>query len=842
MGLTGGSTILNVSPPLRSRNRNTTPSLKIWIVILGLFFFMCILIWLNEVIDLPHTLLGAQQTPLNWQEALLETGFLAFIALIVGSTLFQSIKKTSRIQNDQYKEKIFSEILLQESPSFFTAISPEGKTIMMNNSMLKKLGYTNAEVEGRDYLTSFIPEREQEMVSQIFFNLVEQNRPTKNENHILTKDGSQILVEWEGRPVLKDNGDLDFIYGAGVDITERKKIETALRDSEERYRSFVQNLQGIAYRNTLGNMPIFLHGAVEEITGYTEDDFLKGSPTWEQIINPQDRRISMEILPSIRTTPHYATELTYRIIRKDGKIRWIHEYIQNICDETGRVSEIQGMIYDITKTEEAEENLRKSDARYRILAENIQDVIWVLDKNLRYTYISPSVLRFRGYTVEEAMSLPLDKIFTPESHDRLISLAERYLSLEQSGAKIDTDRSITMELEQICKDGSVIWTEVTSSFVLDKDGRPDGFVGITRNITERKRAEESLKESEERYRTIFENTGTAMAILEENIILSLANSEFEKLSGFPRHEIEGRKRFTDFIDSKDTDRLLMYHGLRRKDPLSAPRNYEFHFVDKEGVTKDIFTTANMIPGSAKSVLSLLDITEMKKAQEDLMHSREQLRNLHKHAQDVREGERTRVAREIHDELGQVLTALKMDLSYLSRKFPQETKPLHTKINLMLKFIDMTIQSVKRITMDLRPGLLDHLGLVPAIEWQADEFQKRTGITCEVTVDPEDITLDKDQSTTVFRIFQETLTNVARHANASHIKTSLQADDGMLKMIVTDNGKGITRKQIEDSKSFGLMGIRERAYFSGGDVVFTGKKGHGTSVIVSIPIDSDGGSR
>ncbi|MBN2297647.1 MAG: PAS domain S-box protein [Deltaproteobacteria bacterium] len=803
---------------------------------------MSILIWLNEVIDLPHTLLGAQQTRLNWQEALLETGFLAFIALIVGSTLFQSIKKTSRIQNDQYKEKIFSEILLQESPSFFTAISPEGKTIMMNNSMLKKLGYTNAEVEGRDYLTSFIPEREQEMVSQIFFNLVEQNRPTKNENHILTKDGSQILVEWEGRPVLKDNGDLDFIYGAGVDITERKKIETALRDSEERYRSFVQNLQGIAYRNTLGNMPIFLHGAVEEITGYTEDDFLKGSPTWEQIINPQDRRISMEILPSIRTTPHYATELTYRIIRKDGKIRWIHEYIQNICDETGRVSEIQGMIYDITKTEEAEENLRKSDARYRILAENIQDVIWVLDKNLRYTYISPSVLRFRGYTVEEAMSLPLDKIFTPESHDRLISLAERYLSLEQSGAKIDTDRSITMELEQICKDGSVIWTEVTSSFVLDKNGRPDGFVGITRNITERKRAEESLKESEERYRTIFENTGTAMAILEENIILSLANSEFEKLSGFPRHEIEGRKRFTDFIDSKDTDRLLMYHGLRRKDPLSAPRNYEFHFVDKEGVTKDIFTTANMIPGSAKSVLSLLDITEMKKAQEDLMHSREQLRNLHKHAQDVREGERTRVAREIHDELGQVLTALKMDLSYLSRKFPQETKPLHTKINLMLKFIDMTIQSVKRITMDLRPGLLDHLGLVPAIEWQADEFQKRTGITCEVTVDPEDITLDKDQSTTVFRIFQETLTNVARHANASHIKTSLQADDGMLKMIVTDNGKGITRKQIEDSKSFGLMGIRERAYFSGGDVVFTGKKGHGTSVIVSIPIDSDGGSR
>ncbi|HHO76697.1 MAG TPA: PAS domain S-box protein, partial [Deltaproteobacteria bacterium] len=764
------------------------------------------------------------------------------IALIVGSALYISMKKTSQIQRILYKEKIFSDILIQDSPSFFTAISPEGKTIMMNDAMLKKLGYTNAEVEGKDYLSSFIPEQEQEEVSKILFNLVNIKHPSNSENHILTKDGREILVEWEGRPVMKKDGDLDFIYGAGVDITERKKIETALRDSEERYRSFVQNLHGIAYRNTLDNEPIFLHGAVEEITGYREDDFLQGNPAWEKIIHPQDRMTTVQIPPDIRTVPHYSSDIQYRIIRKDGNVRWIHEHIQNILDDTGKVTEIQGMIYDITKSQEAEENLRKTDARYRLLSENVQDVIWVLDKNLRYTYISPSVERFRGYTVEESMSQPVDKIFTPESYNELLSLTQKYLLLEQSNAPIDKNRSITLELEQICKDGSIIWTEVTASFVLDKTARPDGFVGITRNITQRKKAEESLKESEQRYRTIFENTGTAMAILDEDVILTLANSEFEKLSGFPREEIEGKKRFTDFVDSKDTDRLLMYHGLRRKDPLSAPRNYEFLFVDKNDQVKNIFTTANIIPGSAKSVISLLDITGMKKAQEELMHSREQLRNLLKHAQDVREGERTRVAREIHDELGQVLTALKMDLSYLSRKFPQETRPLQTKINLMLKFIDMTIQSVKRITMDLRPGLLDHLGLVPAIEWQADEFQKRTGIPCEVWVDPDDITLEKDQATTVFRIFQETLTNVARHANATHIKTSLQVHNGMLKMIVKDNGKGITKKQIEDSKSFGLMGIRERAHFSGGEVLFTGKKGHGTSVIVSIPIDINGGVR
>ena len=506
----------------------------------------------------------------------------------------------------------------------------------------------------------------------------------------------------------------------------------------------------------------------------------------------------------------------------------------------GQPEEVQGILYDITKNREAEEHLKKSDERYRLLAENVQDVIWVLDKDLHHTYISPSVLRFRGYTVEEAMCLPLDKIFTRASHERLMNLAEKYLVLQHSSDPIDPNESLTVELEQICKDGSLIWTEVTANFVLDNDGRPDGFVGITRNITERKKAEESLKESEERYRTIFENTGTAMAIIEEDVTISLANSEFEKLSGYPRQTIENIKYLTDFVSEEQRDRIVGYHKLRRKDPYAAPRNYEFKFIDRDGNSKDVFVTANIIPGTAKSVTSLLDITDMKKTQENLIYSQERLRNLHKHAQDVREGERTRVAREIHDELGQVLTALKMDLSFLSKKFPDNLEPLHTKANLMLKFIDMTIQSVKRITMDLRPGLLDHLGLVPAIEWQADEFQKRTGIICKVHFDPEDIRMDKDEATTIFRIFQETLTNVARHADASAVETSLREKDGRVELIVKDNGKGITKKQINDSKSFGLMGIKERAYYCGGEVSFFGEKDKGTTVVVSIPIEEKRG--
>jgi len=225
-----------------------------------------------------------------------------------------------------------------------------------------------------------------------------------------------------------------------------------------------------------------------------------------------------------------------------------------------------------------------------------------------------------------------------------------------------------------------------------------------------------------------------------------------------------------------------------------------------------------------------------KAEEELKKSREELRNLSTYLQSVREEERTRIAREIHDELGQALTALKIDLSWLNNRLPEEQKPLFEKIESMSKLIDSTIQTVRRISSELRPGILDDLGIAAAIEWQAEEFQSRTGIKCEVTLEPEDIILDKDYSTTIFRICQEAMTNVARHANATRVEVSLKEKSGKLVLEVKDNGKGITEEQIADPKSFGLIGIRERTHFWEGEVIISGIPDKGTTVTVSIPFD------
>jgi len=231
--------------------------------------------------------------------------------------------------------------------------------------------------------------------------------------------------------------------------------------------------------------------------------------------------------------------------------------------------------------------------------------------------------------------------------------------------------------------------------------------------------------------------------------------------------------------------------------------------------------------------------ERKRAEEEIKSSREQLRNLAAHLQSVREEERKLIAREIHDELGQSLTALKMDLYWLDKRMPIDQRPLLKKTKSMSRLIDKTIRRIKKISAELRPGLLDYLGLPAAIEWEGKELQNRTEIKCEVNIDSEDIILEQDHSTAFFRIFQEVLTNAARHAKATRIKVSLKEKAGKLELRVRDNGKGITEKQISDPKSFGLIGMRERAQFLGGEVKIRGVQDKGTTIIATIPLPKIG---
>lgn len=230
-----------------------------------------------------------------------------------------------------------------------------------------------------------------------------------------------------------------------------------------------------------------------------------------------------------------------------------------------------------------------------------------------------------------------------------------------------------------------------------------------------------------------------------------------------------------------------------------------------------------------------EIADRKRAEENLKKSEENLRALAAHLQSVREEEWTRIAREIHDELGQTLTGLKMDLTWVVNRLPSDRKALTARAKSMFDLIDSTIQSVRKIASRLRPEVLDELGLAAAIGWQAKDFRKRTGIRCKLSLPPDRLGLDRERATAAFRIFQELLTNVARHANATRIDVTMRAESGVLLLAVEDNGKGIAASAIDSPKSLGLLGMRERLLPFGGKMQIAGSQDKGTKVLVSIPL-------
>jgi signal transduction histidine kinase len=219
-------------------------------------------------------------------------------------------------------------------------------------------------------------------------------------------------------------------------------------------------------------------------------------------------------------------------------------------------------------------------------------------------------------------------------------------------------------------------------------------------------------------------------------------------------------------------------------------------------------------------------------------SQEQFRSLSAYLQEVREEERKSIAREIHDELGQALTTMKLELSLLREEVLHDVTAATQRIQSLAGTVDETIHSVKQIITKLRPGLLDDLGLTAAIEWQANEFQRRTGVVCEVLTDPDEKKIHPEISTAMFRIFQETLTNITRHSGATRIRVILTQTEDAVELQVHDNGRGITDEEIHNPKSFGMIGMRERAQYLQGAVEIKGEPNIGTTITVRFPRSSE----
>ena len=480
------------------------------------------------------------------------------------------------------------------------------------------------------------------------------------------------------------------------------------------------------------------------------------------------------------------------------------------------------------------EALRESEERWQFALEGAGDGLWDWKVPTNQLYFSPRWKALLGYGENEIGNTldEWDKRLHPDDYVRVYN---------ELGRHFEGVTPIFMsEYRLLCKDGTYRWMLGRGKTVAwTAEGQPLRVIGTLTDITERKLAEEALQESESKYHGIVETAGAGVASVDLLGNLTFVNNTFIEMMGYTGEELAS-KPFLNFIHPADRKQIQDKFLTGLEKPEDRP-DLEFRALHKNGNYLWLYSspTPLIVEGKLIGFTAIAtDITDRKNTESKLLATHDQLRNLTARLQISREDERKNIAVEIHDDLGQSMTALQIDLSWLIKRMPYDQKELLEKAESMLRLVKVTDEKVREIATELRPPLLDDLGFVTAAQSYLSEFEEKTGIKCDFFSEPGEIILDANVSIALYRVLQGALTNTAKHAKATRIKISLVEQTDGLYMKISDNGRGITEKEIASRKSIGIIGMRERIAFFGGSLQIEGRPGKGTMVMVKIPVQGD----
>ena len=494
---------------------------------------------------------------------------------------------------------------------------------------------------------------------------------------------------------------------------------------------------------------------------------------------------------------------------------------------------LERVIRHAIERKRAEEALRTSEERYRLISTITSDLAYCyrLEPGGKFVgeWVTEAFTRITGFTVQE---------MDAGGWKHLIH-AEDFHLVEARFDAFWAGRSDVSEFRIITKNGETKWMRAYGRPMIDAE---HGFIRVfaaARDITEQKLADEALKLSEKRFRALIERSSDGIMLIKPEGTILYSSPSTMNILGYAPEDLAGRDAFS-LMDPEDIPPLKAgLHDILKTPGKTIP--LEFRCQHKEDSWRWLGGSgANLLAesGVGALVINYSDITERKKFIEQLRESRESLRALSVRQQQAIEKERRRIAREIHDELGHQLSVTRMNLAWIAKRLaqmPADVQPLLQKVEATSQLIDATVRSARRLTTDLRPGVLDTLGLPAAIEWGANQFEIQTGIRCEVKLAAHPVRLDDETATALFRILQESLTNVARHARATKVKIQLKIEEGAVSLEIQDNGKGIKPGHIVDARSYGILGMRERVGALDGVIDF--ESAGGTRVTVSVPLKS-----
>ena len=490
--------------------------------------------------------------------------------------------------------------------------------------------------------------------------------------------------------------------------------------------------------------------------------------------------------------------------------------------ELAERSRIEGVL---TK---AQRELRRSEEHFRSLIEHTSDIITIVDESGVVLYGSPSVERVLGYPPEELVGRKAMELVHQDDWSRVLEACQAALH-----DPLATQRGVEFRIRR--KDGCWRVFEALGSAFQYRSAGPRAVLTL-RDITDRQHADAALRESEERLRLTLE--AAKCGIWDWDIPSNRVtwSERVYELHGLTPETFGGRAEdFVRAVHPEDVDRVS--EAIRRALEERADYGVEFRVVHPAtGETRWIWTNGRVLFGPDGTPLRMLgatlDTTERRQAEEALRASHEQLRQLAHRLDKVREEELTRISREIHDELGHALTALRLDLSWMVPKLRRNREPVRHKAEEMLNLVDETIDTVRRIASGLRPPVLEDLGLVAALDTLLERFAEQTGIRVELQASADDV--PRDARRALYRIVQEALTNVARHSSANRVRVVLECSLDLVVLEVADDGVGVAPGMIENPGSLGLVGMRERATALGADFRVEGHPGRGTTVRAVLP--------
>ncbi len=523
----------------------------------------------------------------------------------------EDITEHKQVEEALKTSKELYQDLYENAPDMYASVDPRTTTIIRcNQTLATYLGYTKEEIIGKSVFEIYHPDCMEDVKKtlQIFTKTGEVH---DSELQLKRKDGGKVNVSLNVSAVRDEQGDILYSRSALRDIKQIKKIQNELQESEERYRSFVQNFLGIAYRGKMDFTPIFLHGLVEELTGYREDEFIAGKPRWDQVIHKEDLPTLLEEAKLIRSTPNYSAGREYRIIRKDGQIIWVYELIQNICDDSGKPIFVQGTIYEITERTQVQKELQEEREKYQMLVEKLEEGVLLEDREGVISFVNQKTTDLLGYTENELLGKHWTYIVPPEAIDK---------------AKIESKKrskgiSSKYEIDLQVKDSTLKPVIVSATPIFSESGEFSGVLSVFTDISEQKQIERKLIETKIRLEYLLKSSPAVIYTCELKAPygVTFISENVKELTGYESQEYLADPTFMDNkIHPDDRERTIAaLNNISKQSKFVSI----YRFQHKNGSYRWMYEEVRLILDEHGKILDRIgywsDITEQKQAEQNL---------------------------------------------------------------------------------------------------------------------------------------------------------------------------------------------------------------------------------